>query len=66
MKIFLTTFIIYASLIVPSYSYLDPGSASIILQTILGAIAAIGTTIGIYWKKFKSFFTKFFKSKKKE
>ena len=45
----------YSIMISPSLSYLDP-SSSIILQAIIGMIAAVGTTIGIYWKKFKRIF----------
>jgi|TARA_B100001971_G_C18195266_1_gene541072 hypothetical protein len=41
-----------------AYAYIDPGSGSIILQAILGAIAAIGATISIYWLKIKKFFSK--------
>jgi|TARA_Y100000996_G_C22442103_1_gene610237 hypothetical protein len=47
------------------YAYLDPGTGSIIIQAILGFIAAAGATITVYWKKFKEFFQKLFKSKKK-
>ncbi len=57
--------IFYNLMITPSFSYLDPGSSSIILQAIIGMIAAVGTTIGIYWKKFKDFFSKLFKKKNK-
>ncbi len=39
-------------------AYIDPGSGSIIIQAILGAIAAVGTTASIYWSKIKKFFTK--------
>ena len=39
-------------------AYIDPGSGSIIIQAILGAIAAVGTTLSIYWSKIKKFFTK--------
>ena len=57
--------IFYNLMVTPSFSYLDPGSSSIILQAIIGMIAAVGTTIGIYWKKFKDFFNKLFKRKSK-
>jgi hypothetical protein len=50
--------------ITPSYSYLDPGSSSILLQAIIGFIAAVGATISIYWKKFKNFIKKIFKKDK--
>ena len=35
----------------PVYAYLDPGSASLVLQVIIGSIAAASVTIGLYWKK---------------
>ncbi len=41
-----------------AHAYIDPGSGSIIIQAILGAIAAVGTTASIYWSKIKKFFTK--------
>ena len=39
-------------------AYIDPGSGSIILQALLGALAAAGATVSIYWDKFKNFFKK--------
>ena len=39
-------------------AYIDPGSGSIIIQAIIGAIATVGTTATIYWKKIKDFFKK--------
>ena len=46
-----------------AYAYLDPGIGSLMLQGIIAGIAVVTTTIGVYWKKIKSFFSKF-KSKK--
>tara|TARA_Y100000590_G_C14998959_1_gene743085 strand:+ start:203 stop:412 length:210 start_codon:yes stop_codon:yes gene_type:complete len=48
-----------------AYAYLDPGTGSIILQAILGAIAAGLMTIKIWWQKFKSFFSKILNFSKK-
>ena len=48
-----------------SYAYLDPGTGSIILQAIIGFIAAGVTAISIYWAKFKSLFAKIFGRNKK-
>jgi hypothetical protein len=39
-------------------AYLDPGSGSFILQLIIGAIAASGIVIKIYWKKIKGLFSR--------
>ena len=57
--------IAFMSFTTSSQAYLDPGTGSIIIQAILGFIAAAGATITVYWKKFKEFFQKIFKSKKK-
>ena len=46
-----------------AFAYLDPGTGSIILQGILGAIAAGASYCSIYWHKIKKFFIK--KDKKK-
>jgi hypothetical protein len=36
--------------------YLDAGSGSIILQAVVGGIAAVGVTMRLYWRRIKSFF----------
>ena len=45
-------FIIFL-VIYPTYSfaYIDPGTVSIILQGLIGALAAIIVTLKIYWDK---------------
>ena len=63
-KILTLFFIIYLSLIDNTYAYLDPGTGSIILQAILGFIAATIASISIYWTKFKSLISKLFDKKK--
>ena len=47
-------------------AYLDPGTGSIILQAILGFIAAAAATASFYWNKVKLFFSKLFKKDQKE
>ena len=49
-----------------AHAYLDPGTGSIILQAILGFIAAAAATISVYWDKFKSFISGIFKKDTKE
>ena len=39
----------------PSYAYLDPGTGSIILQSILAGIAVAMGVLRIYWHRFKAF-----------
>lgn len=47
-----------ATLASPAYAYLDPGTASLILQSILGAIGAGFVILSMYWRKFLGFFKK--------
>ena len=48
----------WCKVLVRSYKvYLDPGSASVLLQLIIGAIAGALLTIKIYWQKFKNIFS---------
>ena len=44
-------------------AYIDPGTGSLILQGILGVIAATITSITIFWNKIKIFLKKIFKKK---
>lgn len=40
----------------PAYAYLDPGTASIILQVVVGAVAAAGLYFRAYLARFFSLF----------
>ena len=42
----------------PAYAYLDPGTGSVILQGLIGGIAASIAFLSIYWQKVKAFFDK--------
>jgi len=48
------------SMLYPSlaHAYVDPGSGSVIITTVLGLIAAIGYTIRKYFYRIRSFFKK--------
>ena len=41
-----------------AYAYIDPGTGSIMLQALIGGIAAAGAAISFYWSRIKSFFSK--------
>ena len=47
----------------PAYAYLDPGTGNMILQALVGLLAAGATAVSIYWQKFKIFMNKIFKKK---
>jgi hypothetical protein len=37
-------------------AYLDPGTGSVILQAILGGVAALAVTAKLWWRRFVSIF----------
>ena len=43
----------------PAYAYLDPGTGSIILQSIIGGIAAATAFGAMYWRNFKNLLSNF-------
>ena len=59
-------FLIIIIILYPSacFAYLDPGLGGVILQSIIGGLAAGIGVISIYWNKFKSIFIK--KNKKEK
>ena len=42
----------------PAYAYLDPGTGNMLLQGLIGGIAAVMAFLSIYWQKVKAFFSK--------
>jgi hypothetical protein len=38
-----------------AYAYLDPGTASLVIQGIIGGVVAAAATVGFYWQKTKDF-----------
>jgi hypothetical protein len=49
----LITLLAFGLVALPAHAYLDPGSGSLIIQSVIGAIAAIGVTMKLYWHKIK-------------
>jgi len=52
--------LVYGTLGYPgtSHAYLDPGTGSILLQAIVGSVAAGAAVIGLYWRRLKSLFVR--------
>jgi len=42
----------------PACAYLDPGTGSMIVQAVIAVVAIAGASVGIFWKRFKSFFSR--------
>ncbi|WP_085899885.1 hypothetical protein [Kiloniella majae] len=53
-------FVVFLNTAQPAYAYLDPGTGSIIIQSIIGGIAAAATFGALYWAKVKAFFNRIF------
>jgi len=56
IRLFLTSAGVFLLLSSPAYAYLDPGTASIILQAVVGAVAAAGIFFRTYIYRFFSLF----------
>ena len=48
---------IFAAGISPAEAYLDPGTGSMILQGLIGAVAGGLVLLKIYWRRIKLFFS---------
>lgn len=43
-------------LVRPAYGYIDPGTGSYVLQTLLALLFALAYTLKIYWRHIAGFF----------
>lgn len=39
-----------------AHAYIDPGVASIVLQSLIAIIATVSATLGLFWHRVKAFF----------
>ncbi len=44
-----------------AFAYLDPGTGTIIIQILIGALVGVGITLKIYWYKLKEKISRFSK-----
>jgi len=42
----------------PAHAYLDPGTGSMIVQLLIGAVAVAGVTLKMYWQKILGLFNR--------
>lgn len=52
----LSLIILFSISIHDSFAYIEPGSASMILQAILGGLIGVGVALKVYWYKIKEKF----------
>ena len=57
----ISNIIAFFFIVTNAYAYLDPGTGSVILQAIIGFLAALSAGFLYYWTKVKNFFLKLFK-----
>lgn len=51
MRVFITIALLLIA--TDTLAYLDPGTGSMLLQVILGGVAAVGVVIKLYWHKLR-------------
>ena len=51
MRVFIT--IVLLLMFTDAVAYLDPGTGSMLLQVILGGVAAVGVALKLYWHKLR-------------
>jgi hypothetical protein len=66
MKLFFFILFFYSISVSSSFAYIDPGIGSIILQTLIGVLAAISVTFSLYFNKIKIFFNNLINKIKKK
>lgn len=54
MKILITVLLLL--MFTDAVAYLDPGTGSMLLQVILGGVAAVGVAVKLYWHKLRAAF----------
>ena len=63
IPIFSILLVFGGSTISDAYAYIDPGSGSIVIQALIGALVGVGITLKVYWAKIRmAIDTKFSKS----
>lgn len=54
------SFVVIAFLLIaqtgPAFAYIDPGTASIALQALIGGVVSALFVVRLYWQKIKRFF----------
>lgn len=59
MVIQLVAFLPYI-LVSPAQAYIDPATGSMVIQAVIAVVAAVSVSIGIFWRRLKSFVGRLF------
>ena len=47
-------------LAVDSYAYIDPGTGSVFIQALVAALAAVGVSMGLTWRRLRALAVRLF------
>ena len=48
-----------------AYAYIDPGTGSMVIQALLATLAAVSVSVGVFWKRIRSFLARLLNREKK-
>lgn len=63
---FLSSAVISLVMVNRAYAYIDPGTGSMIVQAVIAGVAMVSVSIGIFWRRIRSFFGRLFGRNKNE
>ena len=58
-RFFISTLVLLMAVSSNAYAYLDPGTGSMLMQSLIGVIAAASMTASLFWGRIKIAFYKF-------
>ena len=41
-----------------AYAYIDPGTGSMLVQALLAVLAAVSVSLGLFWRRIRSYFSR--------
>ena len=51
--LFILTLLFGEIFVSDAYAYLDPGTGSLVIQMLVGALAGVGITLKVFWHRIK-------------
>ncbi len=62
LMILLSIVILNTILFDEAFAYIDPGSGSMVIQMLIGALVGTGIAVKVYWERIKMKFSSFHKN----
>jgi hypothetical protein len=61
LKVSIAAVLALAAATTPAFAYLDPGTGSMLLQGLIGGVAAASVVLSVYLQKIKETYARWFK-----